>query len=121
MRRIKKIKFTLLCDNTNNTVPTTRGSQALNGILRGVKIKTPATVDSSATVGVTVADADGDNVYSKTGIAANTTNIEYVDANNAYLQLPLSDTYVITPTFSANQTTARDVIVTLLVDSFIDL
>ena len=118
-RKLKKIQLTISCNATNNTVPATPPTVNLNGFLKGVKIKTPASVDSSATVTVTVADTDGDNVYSKTGVAANTTNIEYQDSNHVPTQVPVSGVHTITPTFSANQTVARNVIVTLLVDSFL--
>jgi hypothetical protein len=118
--RIKKIPFTIVCDKTNNTLATTPPTVKINGLLRGVKIKTPATVDNTATVGVGIADPDGDNAYSKTGVAVNTTNIEYNDANNQPLQKPLTGTYTINPLFSANQTTPRNVIVTLLIESFFD-
>lgn len=119
LRRIQKKIFTITCDKTNNTIPTTPPTIVLNGILRGVKIKTPATVDNTATVGVTIADSDGDNVYSKTGVAVNTTNIEFQDSNHVQHSEPLADTYTITPTFSANQTTARQVVVTIYYDAFV--
>ena len=119
MTRIKKVKLTIACDSTNNTVPTTPPTVVLDGFLRAVKIKTPAAVDNTATVSVAVADSDGDSIYSKTGVAVNTTNIDTLTAANVPISYPLADTYTITPTFSANQTTARNVIVTLLVESLI--
>src|SRR2546426_761038 len=56
LSRMQKKPITLTMNATNNTVGT--GTLTLNGIIRGIKIKTPSTVDSSATIGVTIADAD---------------------------------------------------------------
>jgi hypothetical protein len=93
----------------------------LNGILRGVKAKTPAAVDGSATVKVDVNDADGDNVYTKSGIAVNTTNKDYFDIQTAPnpLAVPVAGTYTIITTYSATQATNRTTTVTLLMESYI--
>src|SRR5689334_18163101 len=93
----------------------------LNGILRGVKTKTPAAVDSSATVKTDINDPDSDNIYSKSAIAVNTVNQDYFDtkASPNPLSVPVAGTYTITTTYSAAQSTNRTSIVTLLVESFI--
>src|SRR5690349_15122732 len=77
----------------------------LNGILRGVKTKTPAAVDSSATVKLDILDPDGDIVYSKSAIAVNTTNKDFFDTqtNPNPLEQPVAGTYTLKTTYSAAQ------------------
>src|SRR5690242_12149153 len=51
---------------------TTLANQVtLNGILREIIITPPAAVDASATITVSLADLDGNVVYSKGSLAAN--------------------------------------------------
>ena len=92
----------------------------LNGILRGVKAKSPAAVDSSATLKVDITDPDGDNVYTKSGIAVATTNQDYFDikTNPNAMEVPVAGTYTITTTYSVAQATNRTSVVTLLIESF---
>lgn len=118
--RLQKIPFVITCDHTNNTVPTTPPTRVINGILRGIKIKTPATVDASATTAVVITDSDGDALYSKSGIAVATTNIEYQDTNHVPTNVPLQDTITVTPTLSATQTLPKTITVTLIVETFED-
>jgi len=119
MRRIRKLPFTIACDATNNTVPTTAPTKSLSGRLLGVKIKTPAAVDGAATVAVTIKDADGDTLYTKSGVAVNTTNFDLLTAANVPISTPLADVISINPIFSANQTPVRNVIVTLLYEDYV--
>lgn len=119
MRRIISVPISASCDATNNTVPTTAPTKSLSGRIMSVKIKTPAVVDNTATIAVLIKDVDGDTIYSKSGVAVNTTNVELKDSNNVPLQIPVGGLVSINPTFSANQTTPRNVIVTLLIDSLL--
>ena len=104
---------------SHTTIATT--TVALNGILRGVKAKSPAAVDSSATLKVDITDPDGDNVYTKSGIAVNTTNKDFFDTqtNPSPMEVPVAGTYTITTTYSVAQATNRTSVVTLLVDSYL--
>src|SRR5690348_751943 len=80
-RRIQFVQKSVpLVVATNTTIAST--TVALNGILRGVKSKSPAAVDSSATLKVDITDPDGDNVYTKSTIAVATTNQDYFDVKN---------------------------------------
>lgn len=120
MRRMQFTKKSVTL-NTSNSATVASLTVLLNGMLLGVKAKTPATVDNSATVKVDITDPDGDNVYTKSGIAVNTTNQSYFDTqtNPNPLAVPVAGTYTITVTFSATQTSNRTTTVTLLVESFI--
>jgi hypothetical protein len=117
MQYIKKdIALVVATDNDEASVTV-----PLNGILHGVKTKTPAAVDSSATVQVEIKDPDLDVVYTKSGIAVNTTNQDYFDTktNPNPLAVPVAGTYTIKTTYSAAQSTNRTTTVTLLMETFI--
>lgn len=102
---------------THTTVATS--TIALNGFLRGVKVKTPAAVTSSATTTVTIADASGDVIFTKSAVAVNTTTQDYLGASSIPLELPVAGNYTITTTYSAAQDANRTTTVTLLVESLI--
>lgn len=111
--RIGKWKNTLtLLFATNNTV-ISQANVPLNGVLMAINIKTPAAVDSAATVAVKLTDADGVDVYSKSGVAVN-TNTQTLLTNDQ--RVPLSGLYTVTVTFSAAQTANRNTDVSLLLD-----
>jgi hypothetical protein len=118
--RIRKVQLTILCNTTNNTVPAVAPTAKFNGIFRGIKIKTPAVIDNSGTLAVTVKDADGDTLYTKSAIAQNTTNTEFQDSNHIQHSEPLTGTYTINPLFSATQAEVQTVIVTIFYEAFID-
>lgn len=111
--RFRKYKTTLsLLFATNSTVISTSNID-LNGFLCATTVKTPAAVDSAATIGISLTDADGVAVFSRTGIAVN-TNTQALLADTT--RVPLSGPYTLTVTFSAAQTANRDTDVTLLID-----
>lgn len=101
----------MLAFGTNPTVIT--AAVEPNGVLLAINVKTPAAVDSSATVAVKLTDVDGVDVYSKTGLAAN-GNTQTLLTNDQ--RVPLSGLYTVTVTFSAAQTANRSTDVTLVVD-----
>jgi len=85
------------------------------GILREVIIKTPTTVDGSATVTVNILDSDGFTIYTKSGVAANTTSINLLTNDQ---RVPISGSYTVQVVFSANQTaTDTTTVVVLLIES----
>jgi hypothetical protein len=105
----------------NTPVPLTHGASATtnqvaaayNGILLEVIIKTPTAVDAAATITVNILDSDNNIVYTKSGIAANTTSINLLTND---LRVPLSGTQSIQVVFSAAQTATDTVTnVTLLI------
>lgn len=110
--RFQRFKKTLtLLFATNSTVISSTVS--LNGLLWASTIKTPAAVDSAATVAVTLTDADGIVAFSRSGLAVN-TNAQVLLADAT--RVPLSGDYTLTVTFSAAQTVNRATDVTLLID-----
>lgn len=110
MRRYKKTLTLIIA--TSTTVITETGID-LNGVLAATTVKTPAAVDNTATVGIKLTDADGIDVFSRTGLAVN-TNAQALLADAT--RVPLSGLYTLTVTFSAAQATARATDVTLLID-----
>lgn len=85
-----------------------------NGLVHSVKIKTPTAVDGSATVDVKILDSDNDVIYSKTGLAANTTTIDKLTSDN---RVALAGTQTVQAVFSANQTaTDTTTAVTIVID-----
>src|SRR5947207_3320845 len=89
--RIKRPKYSLPLTHgaSANTVSATA---TLNGLLREAIIKTPASVDGSATVTLNIIDVDGYTVYTKSGIAVNTNSINLLTND---LRVPLSGSYTI--------------------------
>lgn len=111
--QIRKFKKTITLLFATNSTVITQTITDLNGILLAVSVKTPSTVDSAATVAVSLTDADGIAVYSKTGIAA-AGNTQTLLTNDQ--RVPLSGAYTLTVTFSAAQTANRATDVSLLVN-----
>lgn len=111
--RIRKYKKTLTLVVATHTTVITETAIELNGVLTATTVKTPAAVDSSATVGIKLTDADGVDVFSRTGLAVN-TNAQALLADAT--RVPLSGAYTLTVTFSAAQSTNRNTDVTLLID-----
>lgn len=75
----------------------------LNGILREIIITPPSAVDASATITVSLADADGNVVYSKGSLAANSGASINLLTNDQ--RVPLSGLYTLQVTYSAAQPT----------------
>jgi hypothetical protein len=111
--RMRKWKKTLTLVVASNTTVVTATGVDLNGILLSANIKTAAAVDSAATTAVKLTDADGIDVWTKTGVAVN-TNTQTLLTNDQ--RVPLSGLYTVTVTFSAAQATNRDTDVSLLID-----
>jgi hypothetical protein len=97
---------------TNNTIISVSNVQ-LNGLLSATIVKTPAAVDSAATVAVTIVDESGLAVFSRSGLAVNTNTQAILTGDT---KVPLGGIYTVTVTFSAAQTANRDTDVTLLID-----
>lgn len=94
---------------THGAGVTTSAAQTivLNGYLAEVLFTTPASVDSAATVTVKLTDQDGYNIYASAATAAGSTKVlDILDtANTTYKgPIPLSGTYTVQTTYSANQT-----------------
>ena len=87
---------------THGGAVTTVNSSAipLNGILEMFKVKS-GPVDASATLTINIKDADGDVVYTKAAIAANTTVVTDMTADAS---IPVSGNYTIQIVTSAAQT-----------------
>jgi hypothetical protein len=100
----------ILSGGTTITGPATQ----LNGLLRGIIVTAPV-LTSSNTYTVTIKDVDGNTIYSKASLVANTTTGAFVDANNQPLQLPLSGAHTITITSSGTEGADRTFSVALLV------
>lgn len=111
--RIYKYKKTLTLLFASNTTVITEVGVELNGVLAATTVKTPAAVDSTATVAVKLTDADGVDVFSRSGLAVS-TNAQALLADAT--RVPLSGLYTITVTFSAAQSANRATDVTLLID-----
>jgi hypothetical protein len=111
--RIQKYKKTLTLLFATNSTVITETNVDLNGFLTATTVKTAAAVDSSATTAVKLTDADGVDVFSRTGLAVN-TNAQALLADAT--RVPLNGLYTITVTFSAAQTANRATDVTLLID-----
>lgn len=88
-------------------VTTATFLNSLNGILREVIITPPAAVDGSATMTFTLADLDGNIVYTKSGLNAATAASINMFTND--LRLPLSGKYTYTVTYSAAQTATASI------------
>lgn len=112
----KPISATL---DTGVSTTVANATTTMNGYLRGVKVKTPAAVDSSATVTVTILDGDGDTIFTKSAVAVNTTTQDYLGSGSIPLALPVANTYTVRATYSAAQSTNRTTTVTLLVEQLI--
>ena len=92
----------------------TSASSELNGELMMFKLKSGA-VDSSATFTLNIIDQDGDTVYTKASIAANTTVI--TDLEDTTGMIPLSGNYTVQIVASASQTSHDNTFtVTLYID-----
>lgn len=94
-------------------------AENLNGILRGFLVKAPQ-LDGTVTLTVAIISVDGSDEYtliSKASIAENANTPVMVDANNIYMQIPLSGLTKIKVTASGSQSGDNDsVTVTLLID-----
>jgi preprotein translocase subunit SecD len=112
----KPISVTL---DTGVSATVANATTSLNGYLRGVKVRTPATVDSSATVTVIVIDGDGDTIFTKSAVAANTTTQDYLGTGSIPLEMPVAGNYTVRATYSATQTANRTTTVILLVEQLI--
>lgn len=107
-----KLAVTLTHGASATTV--TSATQNANGLIMEVITTTPAAVDSSATMTVSIADIDGNVIYTKASLAANTTTKDLLAAGS---QVPLSGPYTVTTLYSAAQTTAdRTASVVILID-----
>lgn len=93
---------------------TASAAATLNGLLRQVIITTPAAVDGSATATVNILDSDSITIYTKSGVAVNTTSNNLLTGD---LSVPLSGTQTVNVVFSAAQTaTDTTTTVVLLID-----
>jgi hypothetical protein len=112
--RIQRPKFSLaLAHGASATTKT--ASATINGILREVIIKTPASVDNTATMTLNIIDSDNFVVYTKSGVAANTNSINLLTNDQ---RVPLAGTQTIQIVFSAAQdTTDTTTMVVLLVEA----
>ncbi len=114
-------KYSIQRYSTSLVIPaddTTIDSAAipLNGRLVGIMADVPALVGTT-TLTLTVKDADGYTIYTKSSIPEGAKFAAFVDANNQPLKLPLSGSFVITATASNTQTAAAATIpVVLLID-----
>jgi len=97
---IKRYAQTLSLTHGGSVTTVSNTSQKFNGELWQVNSLTPATVDNSATATVSLIDADGVTVYSKSSLAANTK-----PADKLTSPVMLSGAYTVQVTFSANQDT----------------
>lgn len=104
---------TLAHDTNATTASELVDEDKLNGILRQVIVTTPDTVDSSATVTVNILDVDGNTVYTKDTLAADSTTLDLLAAD---AQVPISGDITVQVVFSADQTADRITKVVLLVD-----
>ena len=103
---IKRVKNSLALTHGAGVTQSAAVSVALNGLLEQVLFTTPASVDSAATVTVKLTDQDGYVVYSSAATAANTAVNDLLTTANATYKgaIPLSGTYTLQTTYSANQT-----------------
>lgn len=123
MRRLQKIPFTIVTSGVNFLTGTFVTGQ-ISGYLRGIKVTSPAAVDSTATLGTTIKDDDGDTLPLASGFTAQAVNAtvkQFADTQTApnQLEYPVAGKLTITATLSANQTVARTITGVLLVDNFI--
>ena len=92
-----------------------KNTENIAGVLKKIKIITPATVDGSATVTINIKDSDGDVIWTKTGIAANTRSINLLTRDQ---EVPFVGIHSIQAVFSAVQdTTDSTTTVILIVDT----
>ncbi len=97
-------------------VTTATFLNSLNGILREIIVTPPAAVDASATMTFTLVDLDGNIVYTKSGLAANSGASINLLTND--LRVPLSGKYTLTVTYSVAQpTTASTTKVVMYVET----
>lgn len=94
---------TIIHGASANEIDTALTDALANGILKGVIFNTPATLDNAATAGIEIVDADGNSMFKKTAVAANTKNVYLVDANNQPLTIPLAGAHTVKVTTSAFQ------------------
>ena len=55
---------------------------------------------AAETLAITIIDKDGNTVYTKSGIAAGANSVNFIDANNYPLQVPLSGDHTIKATIT---------------------
>lgn len=99
--RIRRFTTSLVLAHGAGANTVTNSSLNLNGILKKIKVYSPASVDGSATLTITIKDADGDTLWSKASIAANTKDITLLTRDQ---EVPLTGLCSVTVLFSANQT-----------------
>jgi len=111
--RIGRPKYSLaLAHGASATTAQQDGNE--NGMLRSIIITTPATVDNSATVEVNILDVDGNTIWSKDTIAANTTDLTLLTSST---EVPIGGAYTVQVVFSDAQDTTDTVTgVVLLID-----
>lgn len=93
---------TILAEGTTETDTSTR---ELNGLIRGIGAVVPSLVGTT-TLTLTLKDASGITLWTKSSIAEGAAFGEYIDANNFPLQIPVSGFVSITVTASNAQTGA---------------
>ena len=69
------------------------------------------------TATVTISDADGNTVFTKSALTVGSTSVLLLDANNTPLQVPLSGAHTITLTTANNVDTATPISIALLIDA----
>lgn len=112
--RIRRYKQTLSLTAGAGANTASNTFVQINGILWEAVIITPAAVDGAATVTINIIDADNITVYTRAGLAANTTTKDLLTGD---LRIPLCGLYTIQVVFSANQTaTSTTTTAILLID-----
>lgn len=99
--RIKRPSYNITVAH-GASVTTAQITDTLNGILREAVITPPAAVDGAATISFSLKDLDGNIVYTKSGLAANSGASINLLTND--LRVPLSGAYTLLITYSASQT-----------------
>lgn len=113
--RVKRSSYSIKV-TPGASITTAQQTDTLNGILREVIITPPAAVDASATITVSLADLDGNVVYSKGSLAANSGASINLLTND--LRVPLSGQYTLEVTYSVAQpTTASTTKVVLYIET----
>lgn len=112
--RIQKSQTTIAVAHAAQAVFST-ANVALNGILFLNKIKIASNSDGGATMTLALIDAEGDTVYSKSGVSGSAGTV--VTQLTGDQRVALSGNYTVQVTFSANQTTTDNTLtVTLNID-----
>ena len=69
------------------------------------------------TAAITIKDAEGNTIFSKSSLAASSSNVYFVDANNEALQIPLSGAHTVDCAISGGSPTTQQTIgVKLLIE-----